>query len=140
MTAGRRITNFDAPFWRTMREAERQTIEFYLAEADGHIGNAAALMGLDSGWLYRRLKKLGIPTPLDARRGKTSKKGKKSKKDETKPEPEPLHLRLIAPSDLDAPTDPVPEKEDPSNAAEETSENDLDSGDTPRSTADPDPG
>ncbi len=93
---GGRVTNVDAPFWKAMREAERQIIEFYLDEADGHIGNAAILMGMDKAWTYRRLKKLGIS------KGTPKTKTKAPKDSNTT---EPLHLRLV-----DEP-DPVPDAE-----------------------------
>lgn len=113
MMAGGRVTNHDAPFWISMREAERQIIEFYLDAADGHVVNASVLMGMDKAWVYRRMKKLGIP--------KRNEKAKPEPKKDP-PVPERLHLKLVVDdddpepdSDPDPDTEPVEAENEPEN-------------------------
>ena len=44
----------------TLEHAERQLIDLALKQTQGHIPNAAKLLGLGKSSMYRRLEKYGI--------------------------------------------------------------------------------
>jgi hypothetical protein len=52
--------NPDAPYHTTLLEAEKQMIEWYLGQTNGHVAEAARLLGIDTSFLYRRMKKLDV--------------------------------------------------------------------------------
>jgi hypothetical protein len=47
-----------APFWISLRHAERRIIEWYLEQADGRLSRAAEYAGVRPGFLGKRIRAL----------------------------------------------------------------------------------
>ena len=54
--------NENAPYWVMLRKAEKDIIEWGIKQASGSIAQAATLLGVNTGHLYRRCRDLGIRT------------------------------------------------------------------------------
>jgi transcriptional regulator with GAF, ATPase, and Fis domain len=52
-----------SPYKLMMRQAERQILEHALREANHDVAAAAALIGVDPAFLYRRMRCCEIPPP-----------------------------------------------------------------------------
>jgi len=112
--------NPNARYWQAINAAKRKIITFYLDEANGSIADAATLMEMDKSWLYRTMRKLGIPKPSEATRldPPTPKDEVSTPKDDTTPPKLSASLQLVGDPEQDADT---PENEDDDDDAFDTS-------------------
>lgn len=52
--------NKNAPYWVMMRTYDKQTCEWALEHCGGHVESAAALLGINKAYLYKKIRDLDI--------------------------------------------------------------------------------